>query len=60
MRLVNLVDMRQILIIGLPIALILILTAVVAYERHTESKEARKRTSHLKRWISDQGPAPPE
>lgn len=52
--------MRQILIIGLPIAVILILTAMVAYERHTESKEARKRTGHLKRWISDQGPAPHE
>ena len=50
--------MRQILIIGLPIAVILILTAMVAYERHSESKEARKRTGHLKRWMSDQG-APP-
>lgn len=50
--------MRQTLIIGLPIAVILILAAMVAYERHTESKEARKRTGHLKRWISDQGPAP--
>jgi hypothetical protein len=52
--------MRQILIIGLPIAVILILTAMVAYERHTENKEARKRTGHLKRWINDQGPAPHE
>ena len=52
--------MRQIVIIGLPIAVILILTAVVAYERHTESKEERKRTGHLKRWMSDQGPAPHE
>ena len=52
--------MRQILIIGLPIAVILILTALVAYERHTESKEARKRTGHLKRWINEQDPAPPE
>lgn len=57
MRLANLIEMRQILIIGFPVAVILILTAMVAYERHTESKEARKRTTHLKRWISDQGPA---
>jgi hypothetical protein len=52
--------MRQTLIIGLPIAVILILTAMVAYERHSENKEARRRTGHLKRWINDQGPAPPE
>ena len=52
--------MRQIVIIGLPIAVILILTAMVAYERHSESKEARKRTDHLKRWMSDQGSAPHE
>ena len=51
--------MRQVLIIGIPVAAILILGAVVAYERHTESTEARKRTQHLKRWLNDQGPAPP-
>jgi hypothetical protein len=52
--------MRQILIIGIPVAVILILGGIVAYERHTERKEAHKRTGHLKRWISDQGPAPHE
>ena len=49
--------MRQILIIGIPVAVILILAAMVAYELHSESKEARKRTGHLKRWLDDQGPA---
>ncbi len=52
--------MRQVLIIGIPVAVILILTAMVAYERHTESSEARKRTGHLKRWMDDQGSAPHE
>ena len=52
--------MRQVLIIGIPVAVILILIAMVAYERHTESMEARKRTGHLKRWLNDQGPAPHE
>ena len=50
--------MREVLIIGIPVALILILGGMVAYERHTESAEARKRTSHLKRWLHDQDPAP--
>ena len=52
--------MRQVLIIGIPVAVILILTGMVAYERHTDSTEARKRTQHLKRWMNDQGPAPHE
>ncbi len=52
--------MRQVLIIGIPVTVILILAALVAYERHTESKEARKRSGHLKRWMNDQGPAPHE
>jgi hypothetical protein len=52
--------MREVLIIAIPVAVILILTGMVAYERHTESAEARKRTSHLKRWLNNQGPAPRE
>lgn len=56
----NLVGMREVLIIGIPVAVILILTALVAYERHAESAEARKRTDHLKRWLHEQGPGPRE
>ena len=52
--------MREVLIIGIPVAVILILAALVAFERHTESAEARKRTDHLKRWLNKQGPAPRE
>jgi hypothetical protein len=52
--------MREVLIIGIPVAAILILGAVVAYERHAENTEARKRTQHLKRWMNDQGPPPHE
>jgi hypothetical protein len=52
--------MAPVLIIGIPVAVILILAGMVAYERHRENTEARKRTQHLKRWMNDQGPAPPE
>ncbi len=52
--------MREVLIVALPVAVILILTGMVAYERHTESAEARKRSGHLKRWMSDQDHAPRE
>ena len=52
--------MPPVLVIGIPVAVILILTGMVAYERHTESTEARKREQHLKRWLNDQGPPPHE
>ena len=52
--------MPSVLIIGIPVAVILILTGMVVYERHAASTEARKRSEHLKRWLGGQGPAPHE
>jgi hypothetical protein len=45
--------------VGIPAAIICILGGVVAYERHTEKAEERKRAEDLKRWMGSQGAAPP-
>jgi len=46
------------LMVGVPVAVICFLAAVVVYERHTENTEARKRAEHLRRWLQTQGQPP--
>ena len=46
-------------LVGIPAAIICILGGLVAYERHTEKSEERKRSESLKRWIGSQDPPPP-
>ena len=46
------------LLVGIPVAIICILGGLVAYERYTEKKDARKREEGLKRWMGSQGPPP--
>lgn len=50
--------MPPFLIVGIPVAVICLLTGIVVYERHTENSEARRRAEHLKRWLHAQGPGP--
>ena len=47
------------LLVGIPVAIICILGGLVAYERHTEKKEERKRSEGLKRWMGSQNPPTP-
>ena len=47
------------LLVGIPVAIICILGGMVAYERHTEKKEARKREEGLRRWMGSQEPPAP-
>jgi hypothetical protein len=44
------------LVVGIPVAIICILGGLVAYERHTEKTEERKRAEGLKRWMGSQDP----
>lgn len=46
-------------LVGIPAAIICILGGLVAYERHTEKSEERKRSESLKRWMVSQDPPPP-
>ena len=42
------------LLVGIPTAIICVLGGLIAYERYTEQKEARKRELGLKRWLGSQ------
>jgi hypothetical protein len=46
-------------LVGIPAAIICLLGGLVAYERHTEKAEERKRAENLKRWMESQGAPPP-
>lgn len=47
------------LLVGIPAAIICLLGGLVAYERHTEKADERKRAEGLKRWMDSQVPPPP-
>lgn len=46
------------LLVGIPAAIICILGGLVAYERHTEKADERKRAESLKRWMGSQDTPP--
>ncbi|HTM13729.1 MAG TPA: hypothetical protein VL127_12480 [Bryobacteraceae bacterium] len=45
-------------LVGIPAAIICLLGGLVAYERHTEKADERRRAESLKRWMGSQD-APP-
>jgi hypothetical protein len=46
------------MMVGVPVAIIFILGGIVAYERHTEKADERKRAENLKRWMGSQDSRP--